>query len=360
MTVDMTEGEIVAWRRRASGLTGAPALDASDVVRRLLAVQAQDHQPALWSIGQRCAESSQVGLDRWFDAGGAVRTHVLRPTWHLVAPEDLRWLLTLTAPRVQQTCATTYRQCGLDAEVRDRAARVIARALSDAAPMTRAELAAVLVGDGFNPEPVAIGFLLMHAELEQVICSGPMAGRKHTYALMDDRVPEAPALQHPDAVVRLIRQYLRGHGPASVADMAWWSSLTRSTLQAGIEVLAGELDRIELAGTTYWAAGEPAERVAAPRVDLLPTFDEYIIGFSRTRRLVVPGAMPETSPGRFTNTVVLNGLVRGGWARRFRGRQVDVTVTLAHDLSPAEQEALRRAVDRYGSFLARDANLMEC
>ena len=318
MTVDMTEGEIVAWRRRASGLTGAPALDASDVVRRLLAVQAQDHQPALWSIGQRCAESSQVGLDRWFDAGGAVRTHVLRPTWHLVAPEDLRWLLTLTAPRVQQTCATTYRQCGLDAEVRDRAARVIARALSDAAPMTRAELAAVLVGDGFNPEPVAIGFLLMHAELEQVICSGPMAGRKHTYALMDDRVPEAPALQHPDAVVRLIRQYLRGHGPASVADMAWWSSLTRSTLQAGIEVLAGEL------------------------------------------RLVVPGAMLETSPGRFTNTVVLNGLVRGGWARRFRGRQVDVTVTLAHDLSPAEQEALGRAVDRYGSFLARDANLMEC
>lgn len=354
---DITEGDIVAWRRRASGLTGPVTHDASEVVRRLLAVQAQDHQPTLWSIGQRCAEPRPVGLDRWFDAGEAVRTHVLRPTWHLVAPEDLRWLLTLTAPRVQQVCGTTYRQCGFDAEVRHRAAGVIAGVLADAGPMTRAELGAVLVGDGYNPDPVAIGYLLMHAELEQVICSGPMAGRKHTYALMDDRVPGAPALAFDDARARLIRRYLHGHGPASVADIAWWSSLTMTSLQAGIDALAGELIRIDLAGTTYWAVGEPPEPVSAPYVDLLPTFDEYVIGFSRTRRLVVPGAMPETSPGRFTNTVVLDGLVRGGWSRRLRAAQVDVTVTLDHDLSPAEHGALLRAADRYGSFLDREAHL---
>jgi hypothetical protein len=51
-----------------------------------------------------------------FDAGHFLRTHVLRPTWHFVAPEDIRWLLALTGPRVHRLNGTIYRQNGVNDE----------------------------------------------------------------------------------------------------------------------------------------------------------------------------------------------------------------------------------------------------
>lgn len=355
----LTAAELVAWRRHAVGLARTDDADPSAVVRHRLAFQAQDHRPTLWSVGQRCASpTTETTLDGWFDAGHAVRTHVLRSTWHLVAPEDLRWLLTLTASRVQQTCAPIYRELGLDAATRRRATDVIGLVLGDRAPLTRRQLGVTLARHGFDFDGRTLGHLMMHAELEQVVCSGPMSGRQHTYALMDDRVPPPDrSLDLDEAVAELIRRYLAGHGPASVADLAWWSSLTLTTLRAGLEALAGDVHRFDVDGSTYWAVGEPpGAATGGPTVELLATFDEYVIGFSQTRRLVVPHGLPETSPGRFTNTVVVDGLVTGGWRRTVRPADVEVVVTLDRELSTSEHEALEATVARYGDFLGRAAS----
>ena len=76
--------------------------------------------------------------------GTVVRTHVLRPTWHLVARDDIRWMLDLTAPRVRAAMASNERQFGLDARTKTRARAAVARALADEACLTRAELASAL------------------------------------------------------------------------------------------------------------------------------------------------------------------------------------------------------------------------
>lgn len=350
--------ELVAWRRRATGLVMAPAGNPIEVVRGRLAIQAQDHRPALWSVGQRCATTSEAELGAHFDAGGLIRTHVLRPTWHLVAPEDLRWLLELTAPRVHRANGTVYRNHGLDPATRHRGSEVIAGALRGGRHLTRSQLAEVLSDAGLPSLGIGLGYLIMHAELSQIVCSGPMQGPKHTYMLIDDRVPPTPRLDPDQAVIELVRRYLVGHGPATVGDLAWWSSLTLDALRRGIDEIADEVRRFDVDDTTWLAIGMPPTEVpTAPQIDLLPTFDEYIIGFSDTRRLVVPGTMPESSPGRFTNTVVLDGLVVGGWRRTFRPGTVEVEVRLDLDLTRQQQDALEATVARYGAFVGRHATL---
>src|SRR3954447_736776 len=90
-------------------LSGPPLASVEDAVRWLGAVQSQDYGPAKWSIGQRTIGVDDGDLDRAFDEGALLRTHVLRPTWHFVLPADIRWMLALTAPRVHALNAYMYR-----------------------------------------------------------------------------------------------------------------------------------------------------------------------------------------------------------------------------------------------------------
>ena len=147
--------------------------------------------PAKWSVGSRAQRATDADIERAFDAGEILRTHVLRPTWHFVLPADIRWLLTATAPRVQARCAYRYRQLGLDAATLRRGDEALAAALRGGADLTRAEAAAVLAAAGIDAAGQRLPYLLMHAELEAVVCSGPRKGKQHTWALLEERAPQA-------------------------------------------------------------------------------------------------------------------------------------------------------------------------
>ena len=78
----------------------APATfeNPGDVVRWFGAVQAQDYRGALWALGLRMGNAVEADIEQAMADGVIVRTHPMRGTWHFVAPEDIRWLLSLTAP----------------------------------------------------------------------------------------------------------------------------------------------------------------------------------------------------------------------------------------------------------------------
>ena len=90
---------ILRQRLRNQRLVGPPFVKTEDAVDWLVAVQSQDYAGARWAIGQRTAGAMEADLDRVFDTGAILRTHVMRPTWHFVRPADIRWLLAVTAPR---------------------------------------------------------------------------------------------------------------------------------------------------------------------------------------------------------------------------------------------------------------------
>lgn len=162
-------------------LWGDPFDAPQDVVSWLCAVQSQNYGPAKWSIAQRTAGVGDADIDRAFADGAILRTHVLRPTWHFVAPADIKCMLQLTAPRVHALNAYMYRQLELDDAVLKKCNQLLAGVLRGGAQLTRKELGAVLEGAGVAADGFRLAYILMNAELSGIVCSGrSREGSTHT------------------------------------------------------------------------------------------------------------------------------------------------------------------------------------
>lgn len=251
-------------------------------------MQSQDYGPAKWSIGQRTGVDNDT-LDRQFDDGQFLRTHVLRPTWHFVHPADLRWLLELTRDRVHTINGFMYRQEGLDRLLRDRADAVLIDALKGRRSLTRSELAGALGDANIVAERFRLAYLLMSAELDGIVCSGPRKGTEHTYSLVEDRVPAVRSLTRDEGLAELTFRYFSSHGPATVKDFGWWSSLTQTDIKRGLQLVGDRLTKEQIGDVACWSSGEALRRRAAgPRVDLLQGYDEYIVGYKASTYLTSP------------------------------------------------------------------------
>src|SRR3954469_3030565 len=144
-----------------------------DVVTWFGAMQAQEYEPAKWALGLRMPDgTTSAKVQRACDEGRILRTHVMRPTWHFVAAADIRWLLGLTAPRVHRILSYYNRALELDGRTLTRGTVVIERALAAGHHLTRVELAESLSRALFSMSGNRLARVVMHAELEGVICSG--------------------------------------------------------------------------------------------------------------------------------------------------------------------------------------------
>ena len=319
-----------------------------DVVRWFGAVQAQDFGPAKWSLGERVPGSTDAEVQRSFDAGDFLRTHVLRPTWHFVAPGDIRWLLRLTAPRVHATNAFVYRQVGLDVGAFAKAHDLLAEALAGGAYRTRRELAGVVAAAGLPSTGFGLGYLLMHAELDGLICSGPTRGKEQTYALLEERVPPAPERDRDEALAALVTRYFTSHGPATTRDLMWWSSLTRADITRGVELAGDGLCHEVVDGVSYWSGWHEPAPLGSPTVHLLQGYDEYLVAFTESKQ-----AAPPLPPGTSVpnGAVLLDGLAAGRWRRTSTKDTLRIEALLYRAFTPAESEALDAAASRQAAFL---------
>ena len=358
----MNGGDIAHRRLRNLRLEGARFEAPEDAVRWLGAVQSQDYGPAKWSVAERTDDASDAAIDRAFAEGTILRTHVLRPTWHFVLPADIRWMLELTAPRVHALNAYSYRQLGLDDEVLARATALLAGALRGGNRLTRKELGAVLQGAGIAAEGFRLGYTLMNAELHGVICSGPLNGRQHTYALLDERAPPAGSLTRDQALAELTLRYFTSHGPATAKDFRWWSSLTAADAATGLELVASRLQHETIDGLSYWSAASPPQpETASPTVHLLQGYDEYIVGYSESKWVLDAAGGARSLPQArvvFNGVVILDSQVAGQWKRTLKRNAVVIEAALYRPFDDDQAQALRAAAARHGEFLGLPATVV--
>jgi hypothetical protein len=347
--VDQNVTDVATRRLRTQRLAGEPFASPLDAVRFLGAVQAQDYHGAKWALGQRTRGFTDADLDRLCDEGAILRTHVLRPTWHFVLPEDIHWLLELTAPRVRTAMGFYGRSLGADAALVTRAHREIEAALRGTS-LTRGELKAALDGSGIPVSNPVLGHLLMHAELDGLVVSGPRRGRQSTYALLAERAPSARRLDRDEALAELTLRYFTSHGPAQAQDFTWWSGLTMADARRGLALAGDALAREERDGRTFWSAPEAPPAGAEPVVHLLPNFDEYLVAY-RDRSDAQPPGRQVDAAAILANTVVVNGRVRGGWKRRTRAGQVVLELRELDAMDAEAAAALERAAADFQRFL---------
>ena len=257
----MNQSDIPHLRLRNQRLSGAALSAPEEVVGWLGAVQAQDYAGAKWALRLRMRSGTGDQTDQALAQGSILRTHLLRPTWHFVTPADIRWLLALTAPRIQAGNATMYRQQGLDAAILQRSQTVLGKALEGGNQLTRAELRLALENAGIvTGEGLRLVYILMCAELVGVLCSGGRRGKQFTYALLDERVPPVRVLARPEALVELTWRYFQSRGPATLHDYAKWSGLTLADARSGLEEVKDRLVQAEVDGQVYWLPESNAAR----------------------------------------------------------------------------------------------------
>jgi len=323
---------------------------------QLLAIQAQDLPAARWALGQRVAGADEAAITRAIDDGGLIRTHVLRPTWHLVTPADLRWLLDLTRTRVQRAEGHHFRQLGIDADEAARVRRVLERELAGDRALTKAQVGRALAAAGVVTQGQRLTHLLLQAETDAVICSGPAQGRQQTYMLVDERVPTARPRARSEALAEVARRYVVGHGPAQAADLAWWASLTLREARTALAAASPALLTETIGDRVFWWDGAAARpRRAEPSIRLLPNFDELLVAFrDRTDGLDpgLPDAFREPSV-ILGNVIVREGRMIGRWDRSPATGPTVVRARVAVDLTADERAGLEVAVAGLGRFLGR-------
>lgn len=351
----MTAPLIVHRRLRTQRLVDAGFDSAVEVVTWLGAVQSQDYGGAKWALGLRAARLTDRDIDAAFDAGEILRTHVMRPTWHFVTPGDIRWLLGLTAPRVHTFCGSYYRKLGLDRAAFARSRRVFERELRDHNYQTRSQLQAALKRAGIETTGVSLAFFAMHAELEQLICSGPLRGKQFTYALLDERAPKARRLDPDEALAELTRRYFTSHGPATARDFSWWSGLTMAEAKRGLEIVRAALQHEQIDALSYWSATDqpstPRDR-STPRAHLLPNYDESLIAY-RDRGPSTPGGPPDLKKDVFSYHVLANERIAGSWRRTVKKTSATIDIATYEQPSRDVERALVASTVRYGRFIER-------
>ncbi len=331
-----------------------------DVVAWLGAAQAQDYPAAKWALGLRANGITDADVEQAFNDGAILRTHVLRPTWHFVTPADIRWMLALTGPRVNAVCASYYRKLGLDDRLLARSRTILERALRDGTQLTRSEIGAVLLRGGIAVKSQPLAFLVMRAELDQVICSGARRGKQFTYALLEERAPRARVLERDEALAELTRRYFWSHGPATLRDYVWWSGLTVREAKTGIDLVKPALASEMIGDRTYWfvPSRSRAPRVLAPSAYLLPNYDEYLIAY-KDRGLVVAASRARNMgvADEFPHHIVIDGRLAGSWRRTLRSDSVALETLPYARLTGDRARALAAAAERYGRFVEMPVTL---
>jgi hypothetical protein len=352
----MTRSEIAHQRLANQHLTRPKLARPEEVVARLGAVQAQDYAGAKWGLAQRMPHALDAEIERAFTEGAILRTHILRPTWHFITPADIRWMLELTAPRVNTVCGTYYRKLGLDDGVFRQSTAALTKALQGGQQLIRSELREVLERAGVDTKlPYRFDFIIMRAELDGVLCSGARRGKQFTYALLEERVPQVPAVTRDEALHELTKRYFTTRGPATPRDFSWWSGLTIAAAKRGLDMVGSDLEQATVDGQTYWFhASQPSRRRTSTTTHLLPNYDEYFIGFkdrSAIGEKLKAAHVTVSSDALAAHIVFIDGQIVGGWKRTLTSKSVVVHLNLLMPLTEDEQRSIAVAAEKYAAFL---------
>ncbi|KRF28025.1 winged helix DNA-binding domain-containing protein [Phycicoccus sp. Soil802] len=359
----MDSSRVLAQRLATQRLSSAPAAKAADVVRLLTCVQSQERDHAFFSLGLRSRKDTYAALQREFDSGAFLRTHILRPTWHFVAPEDLRWILELTSPRVLSSMAARHRQLGLDDPRRiSDGLDLLCKLLQDKTFRTRPELNDEFTNRRSPIKPgEQLGHLLLVAELQGLVCSGPMKGVHHSYGLVDEVVPPTPPRTREEAMVELVRRYVAGHGPTTIKDFTRWATLTISDTKAALAEIGDDLEEVEVDGLPHWFDPTQVRRrsPAAPAAYLFPTYDEVVLSYPQVNFPSLPDHPYAEHNDPFWAWVVLDSVNVGLWKRTVRPDVVEVEVRLAPGVTKDGRTQVRVAAQRLAHFVGRDLSYVE-
>ncbi|MBR5725692.1 MAG: AlkZ family DNA glycosylase [Muribaculaceae bacterium] len=291
-----------------------------DVIDWFGFMQAQEKSMLPWAVAMRMRRPSLAAYRKAYDEGQIIRTHLFRCTWQLTTAEDLRWMQQLSADGSRRAARGYLKQTGgfISEYEEQRANDIIASVLQGRGTVTGKELKAMLAECGLTDDAHTMSVYLRFAEYDGVICSGKYHPNQNTYALLEERVPAMPPITRDEALALLSRKYFRSHAPATLDDFVWWTGLTKTDCLTGIDSIKGELIEERFGGVTYYLHTDSRTRGCRGKVTLLPSYDEYLIGYKSRHHVLADGHRhhAHTNNGIFYPVILQGGHVVGKWHPR--------------------------------------------
>ncbi|MBL0740046.1 winged helix DNA-binding domain-containing protein [Chryseolinea lacunae] len=331
-----------------------------DVVQWLGTVQAQDYLQSLWAVGLRLKNGTEKSVEDALAKKTIVRTWPLRGTLHYVMPEDVRWMLNYLAPRVVTKHASVFRKAELDTKVLTRSMKVLSKGMEGNQQLTRQEVYGILTNAKINIDEQRGLHILVYVALQGLICVAPRKGKQPTFTLMDEWIPATAKIPSRDeALAQLAKRYFTSHGPATVADFAWWAGLTLAEAKKHLEDVKTSFETVIVDGETYWFAPLPNKvKHVGDAVYFLPPYDEYTVAY-KDRSIVLDEAHAAAAGnGIFSPVVIADQRIAGTWKRTLEKDRVTITPTLLVPLSKSKKESLLTAAKHYGKFLGMTSRLL--
>jgi len=331
----LTMPEVALLRLTAQLIAGPGMVTATGAVRWLTALQAQDHRGVLTSVALRMRSGTREGVEAALNAGEVVKSWPMRGTLHLVAAEDLPWMLDLMAPRVVAQATRRRAELGLDLAAIEQARELAGQALAGGRRMRRRELLAGWDEAGLATTGQRGYHMLWHLAQTGTLCFGPVRDGEQLVVLVDEWITRPRRLKREEALGELARRYFHGHGPATVKDFARWTNLVAADVRTGLALARPELVHVEVDGVEHLMDPQTPDlldrcREHARGVFLLPGFDEYVLGYADRRAALATEFAARIVPGGngvFRPTIVSDGQIVGTWRHIGRGAQRTVTAT---------------------------------
>lgn len=349
----MNAPDVARSRLNSQQLTRTNYKTIEETVRWMGAMQAQDFNMMKWAIGIRLPGTTEQIVENAISDAEIIRTHLMRPTWHVVSSADVYWILELTAPHVKSGMRSRHKQLELTDKVINSCKSSVANWLTDGNHLTRKEIAKKLFESKLVSANEQVTHVMVICELDQLVCSGRQKEKNPTYALLEERVQKPHPVTRDEALFKLADRYFRSHGPATLHDFIWWSGLPVRDARAALESVKPGLSLLKSKDQEFWFSDVETDSGRQESAHLLPAYDEFIISYKdRTASLSSNDHQKAISANGFFYPVVLaNGRVAGIWKRTHVKNEIIVEISYFEGVRPPEKSVLEIATARYLSFL---------
>ena len=331
-----------------------------EIVQWMGAMQAQDFAMAKWAIGIRLPDSTESTVQESLNQGEIFRTHLLRPTWHFVSPQDIYWMLDLTAPRIRQSVKSRQRDLELTPALLKKSNDIIGKVLDRDKQLVREALVNELTKAKIPTDNNRTYHILLWAELEGIICSGAARGNKQTYSLLARFVPKKKGIPREEAIARLAARYFTSHSPATLPDFKWWSGLSVAEARSGIEMNRSFLNPEVIGPETYWLPDSfTIPSATGSSVFLIPAFDEFIISYANRNAVLDWDTLKKSisDNGIFRPVIVIDGQVTGLWKRTLKKDILLLETEFYRKHTKKELSLIQKESERLGRFLKMEVLL---
>jgi hypothetical protein len=291
-------------------------IGAVEAVRRVVALQAQEAPSPYLALWNRVDGFDAAELDRALGEQEVVKAQLFRITLHAVAADDYPAFHEAMQPTLRGARLYDRRFRSEGVSIEDTEALVPDLLAFAAEPRTNADVEAWLEARFEGPKPRVWWALrqygpFVHAPTGTAWAFGP---RPAYVGAREVGRPDDPAA----SVRHLVRRYLEGFGPASLADVAQFTTILKPPIKAALAELRDELSVAEGPGgePLYDVPGGelPDEDLAVPP-RLLPMWDSTLLAYSGRTRVVPPAfrKLVMRDNGDVLPTLLVDGFVAGAW-----------------------------------------------